>query len=117
MLAAKGDKKAGAGDEEEREEGGLVRGQDVGGDAEEEQAPPQQGEAGGTMAEEEAAAQAQLLSRETPLKGGESVAMEQLGDFGGVTPRPQATPTPNAIASGLTPAPGARGARGSGAPR
>lgn len=54
---------------------------------------------------EEAAAQALLLSRSSALTGGDSGYMEALGDFSGVTPKHAPTPTPNAIASGLTPAP------------
>jgi len=66
---------------------------------------PRVGGRQGDMLLEEAAAQAALLLRETPLKGGEMVAMDQLGDFRGVTPRLQPTPTANAIASSRTPAP------------
>ena len=61
---------------------------------------------------EEAAAQALLLSRSSALTGGDSGYMEALGDFSGVTPKHVPTPTPNAIASGLTPAPSGAGGRG-----
>ena len=61
---------------------------------------------------EEAAAQALLLSRSSALTGGDSGYMEALGDFSGVTPKHAPTPTPNAIASGLTPAPSGAGGRG-----
>lgn len=65
--------------------------------------PRVHGKQGGDTVMEEAAAQAALLARDTPLRGGDSAAMEQLGDFGGITPRVQPTPTPNALASGATP--------------
>jgi pre-mRNA-splicing factor CDC5/CEF1 len=61
---------------------------------------------------EEAAAQALLLSRSSALTGGDSGYLEALGDFSGVTPKHAPTPTPNAIASGLTPAPSGAGGRG-----
>ena len=65
----------------------------------------------------EAAAQAALLARETPLRGGDSagvLAPEALGDFSGVTPRHSVAATPNPIADatpsrqagGATPAAG-----------
>ena len=52
----------------------------------------------------EAAAQAAMVARETPLKGGESMSLETLGDFSSLTPRPQTASTPNAVgAGGATP--------------
>lgn len=64
---------------------------------------PRMGNSGGDTVLEEAAAQAAMLARATPLKGGESMPMHLLGDFGGVTPKPVQMQTPNALASGATP--------------
>jgi hypothetical protein len=41
-----------------------------------------------------------LVSAETPLKGGENPNIEGLGDFSGITPKPNPIQTPNPL---LTP--------------
>ena len=66
---------------------------------------------GGDVIMQEAAAQAAFAARETPLVGGESVPLEQLGDFSSLTPRAQVASTPNPLleASGATPARGGGG--------
>ncbi|KAL1525879.1 hypothetical protein AB1Y20_020707 [Prymnesium parvum] len=58
---------------------------------------------GGDTVLEEAAAQAAMLARHTPLQGGESLPLHSLGDFGGATPRPAASQTPNALSTARSP--------------
>mmetsp|Transcript_54097 Transcript_54097/g.124546 ORF Transcript_54097/g.124546 Transcript_54097/m.124546 type:complete len:794 (-) Transcript_54097:102-2483(-) len=67
---------------------------------------PRSAAAGDTVLEE-AAVQASMLAADTPLKGGESMPVSALGEFGGITPRAHAQQTPNPVAlqtPGATPA-------------